>query len=156
MQTREYISEEDVNAYHFVSDSNERIAFVSGYQEEVLINNYFRDFWRLFIGLDAYKVFLLLIRECKSGNDYCSNSVKNIASYLELNENTVRKAMKNLEKYDFIHYYYVINKSQNSQQQGLLIKVRHFLNFLSEVEAAQLDSYYRKMHDDVLKQSYRS
>lgn len=151
---RKYVLLADIESLSFASNSIQPIAYFET-NDEVMINNYFRDYWGFIIGFDAYKVLLVLIRECefKFEKDYCIIEAKELAKELELSVNKVRKVLEILEEHNFIYRYYVVNKSRNYKQQGLLIKVRKFLKFLTNAQVNQLNSYYRKKHEEYMQET---
>ena len=67
-----------------------------------------------------------------------------LAEELNSSVNTIQAQLEILEKNGFIYRFWISNKTQNWKNEGVLIKVRETLHYLSEEQVNQLPKSRRK------------
>lgn len=149
---RQYIAEHEVAAFKFETITYELILpFIdSAQKDKVGFNPYFFNCWRPIIGMKAFRLFIVLAQHCQEGDDFCFTTVNTLAEERNSSVNTIQAQLEILEKNGFIYRFWVSNKTQNYTNEGILIKVRETLHYLSEEQANQLPKFQRKKHDEYI------
>ena len=143
---RKYIAEHEVAAFKFETITNELILpFTDAVQKDkVGFNQYFVTCWLPIIGWRAFRLFIALAQGCQEVNDFCLLLLMLLAEELNSSVNTIQAQLEILEKNGFIYRFWISNKTQNWKNEGVLIKVRETLHYLSEEQVNQLPKSRRK------------
>ncbi|MGR5922294.1 helix-turn-helix domain-containing protein [Bacillus paranthracis] len=149
---RQYIAEHEVAAFKFEMITDELILhFTDSVQKDkVGFNQYFVDCWLPIIGWRAFRLLITLAQGCQEVNDFCFTTVNALAEELNSSVNTIQAQLEILEKNGFIYRFWISNKTQNWKNEGVLIKVRETLHYLSEEQVNQLPKSRRKKHDEYI------
>lgn len=149
---RQYIAEEEVAAFKFETITYELIlSFTDSVQKDkVGFNPYFVTCWLPIIGMKAFRLFLALAQRCQEVDDFCFTTVNVLAEERNSSVNTIQAQLEILEKNGFIYRFWVSNKTQHWKNEGVLIKVRKTLHYLSEEQANQLSISRRKKHNEYI------
>ncbi|MCR6791558.1 hypothetical protein BACERE00193_04083 [Bacillus paranthracis] len=149
---RQYITEYEVAAFKFETITHELILPFIDYvqKDKVGFNPYFFTYWRPIIGMKAFRLFIALALRCQEEDDFCFTTVIALAEEQNSCVNTVQAQLEILEKNGFIYRFWVSNKTQNCTNEGVLIKVRETLHYLSEEQINQLSKSIRKKHDEYI------
>ncbi|MEX0378181.1 helix-turn-helix domain-containing protein [Bacillus sp. S4] len=149
---RQYIAEHEVAAFMFETITDELILpFTDSVQKDkVGLNQYFVTCWLPIIGWRAFRLFIALAQRRQEADDFCFTTVNALAEELNSSVNTIQAQLEILEKNGFIYRFWVSNKTQNWKNEGVLIKVRKTLHYLSEEQVNQLPKSRRKKHDEYI------
>ncbi|MGF2712312.1 helix-turn-helix domain-containing protein [Bacillus cereus] len=149
---RQYIAEYEVAAFKFETITDELILpFIDSVQKDkVGFNQYFVTCWRPIIGPRAFRLFIALAQRCHEVDDFCFTTVNALAEELNSSVNTIQAQLEILEENGFVYRFWVSNKTQNWKNEGVLIKVRETLHYLSEKQVNQLPKFQRKKHDEYI------
>lgn len=149
---RQYIAEHEVAAFKFETITDELILpFIDSVQKDkVGFNQYFVTCWRPIIGPRAFRLFIALAQRCQEVDDFCFTTVNALAEELNSSVNTIQVQLEILEENGFVYRFWVSNKTQHCKNEGVLIKVRETLHYLSEKQVNQLPKSCRKKHDEYI------
>lgn len=149
---RQYISEHEVAAFKFETITYELIlTFTDSVQkEQVGFNPYFVTCWQPIIGWKTFRLFIALAQRCQEADDFCFTTVNALAEERNSSVNTIQSQLEILEKNGFIYRFWVSNKTHHWTNEGVLIKVRKTLHYLSEEQVNQLPKSRRKKHDEYI------
>ncbi|MGM2836966.1 helix-turn-helix domain-containing protein, partial [Bacillus cereus group sp. Bce025] len=87
--------------------------------------------WLPIIVWMAFRLLITLAQGCQVVNDFCFTTVNALAEELNSSVNTIQAQLEILEKNGFIYRFWISNKTQNWKNEGVLIKVRETLHYLS-------------------------
>ena len=146
-----YFSDEVVDAFSLEIKNN-----VPFNQEFTAVPNYFFDYWGYILGMKAAYTWLRYVRHVYRAGFEIHKSLSDIAEFMGITKNSLKKYIAILEDYGFVAVFYKdINKSESIINTEVILKVRKNTPFLTpdlvEKLPPKLQSYHARDIADLQK-----
>jgi hypothetical protein len=118
---------------------------------KTILDNYLLDFWQRFLGFEATMTYINILRYAIA-KDYSFPSLETLAMKMMTSIPTLNKYIRTLEEHHFAYRFWVQNPAKNNMNEGVIVKVRKQIPFLSEEQIASLPPYLQDRHDTYLQE----